>query len=95
MIREINISDMKVLINFRTKLLQEINNNLANYDRISYSKSLEEFYEENINNNTLIGHIYEENSIPIGFCSMFFYKGIPFLSNMDGKMAMQEEFSSY
>lgn len=88
MIRMATIDDIDSLVEFRIRLLNEVNNNVEKYDWDKYLELLKTFYYDSLSNGKVIAFLVEENSTIVATSMMCFYNIIPQLYNLDGKMAL-------
>lgn len=88
MTRMATIDDIDSLVKFRIRLLNEVNNNIENYDWDQYLEVLKTFYSESLSNGKVIAFLVEENGKLVATSMMYFYNITPLQYNLDGKMAL-------
>ena len=88
MIRIVTIDDIDSLVKLRIKLLNEVNNNIENYDWDKYSEVLKTFYYDSLSNGKVIAFLIEKNGTIVAISMMCFYNITPLLYNLDGKIAL-------
>lgn len=85
------VDEVSILVNLRIHLLKESNSNNDYCDWKEYSDSLRKFYINGLANGSGVAFLAFENENAIGMSVMCFYKIIPMLNNLDGKMAMMSD----
>ena len=87
MIRIATINDIDILVKLRMELLDEVNNNIENYNWGKYSQILRSYYNDGLSNKNVIAFLSEENRNIVAMSMMCFCNVVPSLFNLDGKIA--------
>lgn len=85
--RKANMSDIDELVRIRIDFLKEAQNVESSSDDLIIKKSLFDYFERTLNNNTFTAWLAIENKRIIGISGLCFYTLLPLYGNLSGGIA--------